>query len=573
MANYSLVVGSKFKPFSYQELLAPALMATQAHRELEEAYADLGLKSELLGALTEGSPKAKEQYRKYAEDLAKEAEELSKYGLQLSSNQNMLNMRGRYAKEIIPIEQAYKRRETQAEEQRKALLNNPSLLFNRKAADTNLDAYLANPMLGYDIYSGALLEQQVADAATALSKAAATDAGVQKTLMNNLLPYQYETIRQSGFSPDVVRATIMGTEGGSKILQQLVDDTITASNIGNWKYDSDLDKENTLKAARAWANRGLWKSVGETKYGNLTDEYGMKTALNTQEFNNASKLARIKNEGKDGDSSGNLPYRRIANTQVQGETDELFKDLEFLNKLANNGGMGQFSKKKKTLEYSPITRAYMGSSYGGTSGQSKKIEEILSDYDIAKSKYMKIAKKYGINGASWGPNANKALIDKVKKDIKKNITRSQVYQINQTDEALIAEVLGKNSNVLSTTNRNRTGLKEIDDKGRVKDELTSDEVAKIFSKGKQHNLNYDPSTGFRLSYIDDDDKFKSVHVDPELLNFGDAEVTAAHSQIQSYLDNADYENANDLIDEMMTGLYYRFNTLAPKQSNTSTEIK
>ena len=41
MANYSLVVNSKFRPFEYQELLAPVLMATQAHHELEDKYAEL----------------------------------------------------------------------------------------------------------------------------------------------------------------------------------------------------------------------------------------------------------------------------------------------------------------------------------------------------------------------------------------------------------------------------------------------------------------------------------------------------------------------------------------------------
>lgn len=45
MANYSLVINSQFKPFSYQEMLAPTLMATQAHQELENQYGELATKA------------------------------------------------------------------------------------------------------------------------------------------------------------------------------------------------------------------------------------------------------------------------------------------------------------------------------------------------------------------------------------------------------------------------------------------------------------------------------------------------------------------------------------------------
>lgn len=32
MANYNLVIGSEFKPFSYQEMIAPVLIAQQSHQ-------------------------------------------------------------------------------------------------------------------------------------------------------------------------------------------------------------------------------------------------------------------------------------------------------------------------------------------------------------------------------------------------------------------------------------------------------------------------------------------------------------------------------------------------------------
>ena len=47
MANYSLVINSKFRPFSYQELATPVMQMTQAHQQLEEQYAELQTKANI----------------------------------------------------------------------------------------------------------------------------------------------------------------------------------------------------------------------------------------------------------------------------------------------------------------------------------------------------------------------------------------------------------------------------------------------------------------------------------------------------------------------------------------------
>ena len=47
MPNYNLVLDTKFKPFSYQEMLAPVLAATQAHQAIEDAYGELADKANI----------------------------------------------------------------------------------------------------------------------------------------------------------------------------------------------------------------------------------------------------------------------------------------------------------------------------------------------------------------------------------------------------------------------------------------------------------------------------------------------------------------------------------------------
>ena len=286
MANYSLVINSKFKPFSYQELLQPALMATQAHQAIEDAYGELDTKASIWDNLTEGSTKAKAQYQRFAEDLAKEAEQLSKYGLSPTSRQAMLNMRGRYSKDIVPIEQAYANRKAQADEQRKALLADPTLLLSRRADNTNLDEYLDNPNLGYDVYSGALITKQVSTAAANIAKEA-RDSEEGRRKLRQLLPYQYEMVQQKGFSREAVMEAIMNSPNADKVLTGLVEEAIGTSGVKKWGNKETIDR------AYDYARQGLYSAIGETGYQMLTDQAGLtKLQYDLQDRNNANQARR-----------------------------------------------------------------------------------------------------------------------------------------------------------------------------------------------------------------------------------------------------------------------------------------
>lgn len=163
MPNYSIISNARFRPFSYQEMLQPVLAATQAHQALEDSYADLATKASVWDKMTnpETDTKAHGIYSAYARDLEQQAERLSRYGLDPNSRQRMLAMRSRYSSDILPIEQAYKRREEQIAEQRKA---GNSMIYDYDAATTSLDRFLDNPSLSYksidrrDLYNRAMAD-------------------------------------------------------------------------------------------------------------------------------------------------------------------------------------------------------------------------------------------------------------------------------------------------------------------------------------------------------------------------------------------------------------------------------
>lgn len=155
-----IINSTEFNPFSFEEMLKPMAMYGQEYRAQQDALSELAIKSSIWEGMAneQTDPYAYKTYKEYADDLEMQAAQLAREGLSLTSRQNMLQMKQRFNKEIVPIETAYKRREELAAEQRKALAQNPTLRYQRMAGTMSLDDFIKNPSLDYgESYSGALL--------------------------------------------------------------------------------------------------------------------------------------------------------------------------------------------------------------------------------------------------------------------------------------------------------------------------------------------------------------------------------------------------------------------------------
>jgi hypothetical protein len=270
MANYSLVINSQFKPFSYQEMLAPTLMATQAHQELENQYGELATKASVWEEMAneQTDPYAYKMYKTYANDLEAQAGQLAREGLNAASRRDMLNMKARYSKEITPIEQAYATRQKQAEQQQQALLQDPTLMLSRRASTTSLDDYIRNPQLAYEAYSGKLITAQAAQAASALAKEMQEKPRKWRSILGNSY---YESMMQKGFSSKAVLQAIQDNPNAAPQLTRIVEDAINSSGVRNW------GDQATIARAIDYAKQGLWSAVGETQYQTL-DNWRAKMA-------------------------------------------------------------------------------------------------------------------------------------------------------------------------------------------------------------------------------------------------------------------------------------------------------
>lgn len=264
MANYNIVVGSKFKPFSYEEILQPLQMATIAHQDIENQYTELATKANVWEEMADAQsdPYAYSMYKSYSNDLAKQAEILAREGLTPISRQNMLNMKARYSSDIIPIEQAYKRRQELVDEQRKLSAQDNTLMYDKLASSLSLDDLIKNPQLSYQSYSGATLAKQVGTAASNMAKEMRDNPRKWRSILGN---QYYETMMQTGFNSEAVLDAIQNNPGAAQELTNLVEDTISSSGIRDW------NDTNTLSRAYDYARQGLWNAVGETKYQTLAN--------------------------------------------------------------------------------------------------------------------------------------------------------------------------------------------------------------------------------------------------------------------------------------------------------------
>lgn len=146
MANYSLVINSQFKPFSYAELLAPVHATTEAHEKLADKYDSLSLlASPWQNRLNKEVDKnAYATVEDYVGALESQRDVLESYGLTPDARRQFSLLRGRYARDIIPVEEGWKMKQADITRQQQIQDRTGGLtIFDRDARTTSVDDYMS----------------------------------------------------------------------------------------------------------------------------------------------------------------------------------------------------------------------------------------------------------------------------------------------------------------------------------------------------------------------------------------------------------------------------------------------
>ena len=428
--NYSLVANTQFKARNFDDMIRPYVMYTQEYRAQEDAIADLATKADVWAGLAneQTDPVAYAQYTNYANALKDQAAVMADRGLNPSSRQAMLNLKRRYSSEIVPIEQAYTARKAQAEEQRKALLQNPTLMISRRADTTSLDRYMENPNLGYESYSGALLIQQAGQAATAIAKEL-RDYGKGKPLDG----FTRTWLQQHGYTAAEVAFAINHPDDprASNVLTTIVNNVIADSGMTNWADNK------TLNQAYNYARQGLWQAVGQTQVGTYTDQAAVMAA---QEAMQKRAEARAKKAARQRQLqlslTPNFDRRNVRTSKEVGAVAQEAKDWEKYKKYFYKNANGNWVLNSKGRKV-PLTKIIGG-------GTNVSSASYITDSDFGR-----FIKKHGLSGMYNGKvgSGQTATIDKMIDRI------NNTYDANIATEYLRGVDPSQYDNVIAVLNR------------------------------------------------------------------------------------------------------------------------
>lgn len=254
MANYSLTVNSTFNPYSLQELLPIYQANAQAQYQAEEAFSQLQMKADQWEKLANNAQDADvySKYKSYSNQLKEAANDVLNNGINATSRRNLMNMRAQYASNIIPIEEAYNKRQQQAQVLWQARLQDPTLIA-QDPSELGLSYYMKNPSYTPQSYSGKLLTAQSAQAAQNLAKTLSSYGKGEP-----IDSYTNTFIQKHGLTRNDIQKYLNGeTTATNKVLGAIYQQVYDSSQIGNWA------NENQRRQAANFIKQGMWSAIGQ----------------------------------------------------------------------------------------------------------------------------------------------------------------------------------------------------------------------------------------------------------------------------------------------------------------------
>ena len=254
MANYSLMISSSFNPYSLQELLPIYQANAQAQYQAEEAFSQLQMKADQWEKLANNAQDADvyNTYKAYSNQLKAAADDILNNGINTASRRNLMNMRAQYASNIIPIEEAYNKRQQQAQVLWQARLQDPTLIA-QDPSELGLSYYMKNPNYTPQSYSGKLLTAQSAQAAQNLAKTLSSYGKGEP-----IDSYTNTFIQKHGLTRNDIQKYLNGeTTATNKVLGAIYQQVYDSSQIGNWA------NENQRRQAANFIKQGMWSAIGQ----------------------------------------------------------------------------------------------------------------------------------------------------------------------------------------------------------------------------------------------------------------------------------------------------------------------
>lgn len=377
-----IVIGAKYNPYSFEDMLKPLAMAQQEYNTVQEGLSSLTDSSNQFSRYLEGT-QAGERVRQYNEAINTAVDDMAKNGLRRTNRDTLLGLKRQYNNDIAKINQSAAQLDTlykgvQAA-QLKAQASGDTLFV---ANMPNVDDLLANPSATPIMVSGAGLQQQGMKAAQAESirnvfNSTTQGQGVMKMYNDVVSKYGYNSAEAQKFLQDT---------SSIPVLKQAIESIKTMYNVGNLGQDEGRATQFILQGIMdglTYQEKHDWKQDPERTM-QLQNEYAIKLAQ-----------AKAAAEGGVGGLGNGIPNQLIngrLNSPSVDEKKEKFKKYFTEDGRLTEEGWRQYNGYDRRQTYtSPSTG--LSYDYGVVHEQDKDFKDFVDN--TLKAKGVK-----GIN-AAW----------------------------------------------------------------------------------------------------------------------------------------------------------------------------
>lgn len=346
----AIIINSKFRPFSYAEVLNMVSPAAQAQKQSEDELATIDTMSSVWEKLKDSDidKDVYNQYRNFQDNLQTAIDDLYTKGYNTSTNRALGRMKARYAKEITPIEEAYKKREEEHKLQQQAYINSGGkVLYTRHARDTKLSDYMNDRVQDYSMLNLDSLMNEGMVAGKAISSRYFRTSEGQRFKGDYLA-----LVKTQGLNPTEAMEVLQNSDKYPEF-QKFVQDTQNKYQIGDNSAYSSIDTSMANNALMQGINMGIVYNEAETNPHNWRAELVAKEASEL-------KVARAKYnmEHPQPTGDGDVFTRHWEGVLGEGDFDAVMLD-NLMAKLTMNGkglsknysgGKGGFNNPMKIYE-------------------------------------------------------------------------------------------------------------------------------------------------------------------------------------------------------------------------------
>ncbi len=414
MANFSYTASKSFTPFTFEQMLKPLAMYTEAINEVEEDYNNLNNEASLIKSYANTIPDSAtaKRYNNFAEELERQANSLAKSGLNPSVRANLTSLKRRYADEITPIKQAYILQNKLIEEQRKLRAENPSLMFDKDFAVVAPEDIINNPNSTYIPISGNELYAKGNAAAKAASLRRISYA--QRKALGD---QYYELTKRQGYSsveaanwlagkyniPELSAAiSRINTETNTGILSK--NDQIRANNyivdgiMSGLVYSEDRSYQNNKDYITAYQQYQMGKDKKKSSIG-----FAPRIIEGVSgEVNKSLSILKGLRRTEDGYSTIELDSKlkaleeakRKYDTYMSGRNEKEYLTYEASKQQTQRNARNAFGNSAYAAIASTSSNYGTPSGYGEYKKLKEKVDEAQLNYDKTKRELELLENRY-----------------------------------------------------------------------------------------------------------------------------------------------------------------------------------